>query len=121
MKVNPQVQREKTYFKTFCLGAPIAQVTEPVTHSAILPATDARLRPDRAALELWDTKSAAAFKRKLEDDQRQRKKENDRTGKPWQTRFFTPREGHDDFLLYDYSGKYWEDERTRFETAAPLW
>jgi Oxysterol-binding protein len=91
---------------------------EPLTHSFDLPATDARLRPDRASLEVWDTKRAGAQKRGLEEMQRKRKKEREARSEEWKVRFFTPREDDSDFLLYEFTNEY--DEK-KHESVPDLW
>lgn len=84
----------------------------------VLPRTDARLRPDRAALEVWETKKAGNTKAALEQVQRARKKAQEAAGAQHRVRFFEPRANNGDFLLYDFNGKY---ESEKFNDAPELW
>jgi hypothetical protein len=76
-----------------------------------LPATDARLRADRLALEQGDFDKAGAEKARLENEQRARKKERDDANEAYKPRFFAEQDdkeaGHG--TRWTYVGKYWEE------------
>jgi Oxysterol-binding protein len=53
-----------------------------------LPPTDSRLRPDQRALEDGDTDVAIKEKHRLEESQRDRKKQLDKTKMPYKPAYF---------------------------------
>eukprot|EP01118_Nematostelium_gracile_P008516 TRINITY_DN2824_c0_g1_i1.p1 TRINITY_DN2824_c0_g1~~TRINITY_DN2824_c0_g1_i1.p1 ORF type:complete len:493 (+),score=138.66 TRINITY_DN2824_c0_g1_i1:988-2466(+) len=58
------------------------------TMKNVLPASDSRLRPDRAALEIRDNAKASAEKRKLENYQRQLVKIREAKGEVYKNKYF---------------------------------
>lgn len=83
-----------------------------------LPPTDSRLRPDQRALEDGDPDTAEDLKAKLEEKQRERRREMEARGATYRPRWFTQvPEGHGDEVVWRLkTGKdgYWE-ERSRGE------
>ncbi|KAF3479906.1 oxysterol binding protein [Arthroderma uncinatum] len=84
-----------------------------------IPQTDSRLRPDQRALEEGDVDGAEDLKARLEEAQRQRRKEMEQNCESWQPRWFTPvddvsEEGDDIWKLRTGKDGYWE-ERARGE------
>ncbi|KAK2821823.1 hypothetical protein FQN49_007640, partial [Arthroderma sp. PD_2] len=85
-----------------------------------LPQTDSRLRPDQRALEEGEVDEAEDLKARLEEAQRQRRKEMEQNDEPWRPRWFTQvdvdgsEEGDDLWKLRTGKDGYWE-ERARGE------
>lgn len=79
-------------------------------HSKVLCSTDSRLRPDIRKLEEGDTEGASIEKTRLEEKQRDAKKDRkSKKGEDWEARWFkfetNPYTKQDDWL---FSGKYWD-------------
>ena len=75
-----------------------------------LPITDSRLRPDQRALENQDYDTAIREKQRLEDKQRNARREEEKRKITWKPKYFT--ESYDDLtgeLVYRYSRDYWKD------------
>eukprot|EP01116_Phalansterium_solitarium_P017319 TRINITY_DN4233_c0_g1_i1.p1 TRINITY_DN4233_c0_g1~~TRINITY_DN4233_c0_g1_i1.p1 ORF type:complete len:242 (-),score=105.04 TRINITY_DN4233_c0_g1_i1:274-999(-) len=81
-----------------------------------LPPTDSRLRPDRAALEVADTKTAAAEKYRLEQKQREEKRQ--RGDKAWVPRYFKKSVDQDSEEFWEFTGTYWAEREQRHAAAA---
>ncbi|CRG83560.1 Oxysterol-binding protein homolog C23H4,01c [Talaromyces islandicus] len=81
-----------------------------------LPPTDSRLRPDQRALEEGDPDTAEDLKAKLEEKQRERRRELEETGGVYHPRWFShvPESGGGEIVWKLKTGKdgYWE-ERAR--------
>jgi hypothetical protein len=77
-----------------------------------LPPTDSRYRPDIRALEEGDLNTAEAEKQRVEEAQRERR----RNGKDQQPRWF--RQEGDEWV---YSGGYWEQRERGWRDIRPLW
>lgn len=75
----------------------------------ILAPTDCRLRPDIRSMENGDMELASQEKERLEEKQRQARRERSREDAEWQTRWFhrgiNPHTGSPDWL---YTGRYFE-------------
>jgi len=65
--------------------------------------TDSRYRPDQRALENGDIKLATAEKLRIEEKQRQARKERSEAGALYVPRWFEERDGE-----WQYKGEYWE-------------
>jgi oxysterol-binding protein-related protein 3/6/7 len=78
-----------------------------------LPPTDSRFRPDVRALEEGDLDRAEEEKRRVEEAQRERR----RQGKNAEPRWFR-QVGSDD---WQYVGGYWEERAQGWKTKEPLW
>ncbi|KAM5465041.1 Oxysterol-binding protein 3 [Microsporum audouinii] len=80
-----------------------------------LPQTDSRLRPDQRALEEGDVDEAEDLKARLEDAQRQRRKEMEQRDETWRPRWFTrvevegSEDGDDIWKLRTGKDGYWEE------------
>jgi hypothetical protein len=79
-----------------------------------LPPTDSRLRPDQRALEDCDNDTAEQLKNRLEENQRERRRDMEAKGEEWKPRWFTRVENGDEVVWKMKSGRegYWE-ERSR--------
>lgn len=80
-----------------------------------LPPTDSRLRPDQRALENHNLELAASEKHRLEEKQRKKRKEHEKNKHYKHTSMYFS-ETYDDLtgeLIYQYSGKYWEDRKNK--------
>ncbi|XP_076361791.1 oxysterol-binding protein-related protein 2-like [Tachypleus tridentatus] len=80
----------------------------------LLPPTDSRLRPDIQKLELGDIDGAAYEKNRLEEKQRDARKQRKKHKIMWEPRWFklehNPYTKADDWI---YTGGYWEREFSR--------
>jgi oxysterol-binding protein-related protein 3/6/7 len=81
-----------------------------------LPPTDSRLRPDQRALEEGDIDRAEDLKAKLEEKQRERRREMEERGETWKPRWFTrvadEHDGGDDEVIWRLRmgrDNYWEE------------
>ena len=75
----------------------------------LLPPTDTRFRPDQRAMEDGEWGKAASEKTRVEEKQRERKKERDAKGEVWEPRWF--RKGKCDITGEEYwvtNGEYWK-------------
>ncbi|KAJ3163796.1 Oxysterol-binding protein- protein 3 [Geranomyces variabilis] len=84
----------------------------------LLPDTDTRYRPDQRMYEEGRADEAEAEKQRLEQKQRDYRKQLETAGKSWTPQWFTPAAGAAD--QWKYNGGYWE-QRGRFEKAIDLW
>jgi len=80
----------------------------------LLPPTDSRLRPDRAALEKSDTKKAGVDKLALEEKQRQEARK--RIGE-WVPRYFKKFKDEKGEDSWEYTGTYWNERAKRTEES----
>ena len=79
-----------------------------------LPPTDSRLRADQRAAEEGDLDSAEALKARLEEGQRQRRKEMEDSGSAWQPTWFTKVDGAKDaWIMKSGPDNYWERREKR--------
>jgi len=86
-------------------------------YKAILPKTDARLRPDRIALEKLDYENAAKEKHKLEEAQRARRRKAESTNKPFVPRYFNPTKLEDGTPFWVPKNNYWPERQERIAKA----
>lgn len=95
-------------------AASLNEITE--LEKGKLPPTDSRLRPDQRAHERGDLDDAEAWKTRLEENQRVRRKEKEDAGEPHRPRWFVEVEGGDEgeevWKLRGGKEGYWE-ERSR--------
>lgn len=80
----------------------------------ILPPSDSRFRPDQRALENQDIDLATSEKHRLEEKQRDRRKDNEKLKIKHEPLYFE--ETYDDLsgeLIYNYNGKYFEDRKNK--------
>eukprot|EP00347_Sterkiella_histriomuscorum_P007059 403350406 len=75
-----------------------------------LPHSDSRFRPDQRALENGNTENAIKEKHRLEEAQRQRRKDNELVGKKHAPVYFDEKliEATND-RVFKFNGRYWED------------
>lgn len=80
---------------------------------AVLPSTDARLREDARALAANNIKLAGKEKARIEEKERQKRRERDASGKKWAPSLF--KKVQDDVLEYKwvYAANYWEEKEQR--------
>lgn len=93
-------------------AATLNQVT--AIEDSKIPSTDTRLRPDQRALEDGDFDQAEEIKVKLEEGQRERRREMESKGENWEPRWFTrvAEDGEVVWKLRNGKDGYWE-ERTK--------
>lgn len=80
---------------------------------AHLISSDSRLRPDRAALEVGDVKTATTAKNMVEEKQREEK----RKGISKEPRFFKPEKDSDGEDHWVFTGTYWKEREERIKAA----
>ena len=79
-----------------------------------LPPTDSRLRPDQRALENGESELAIKEKHRLEENQRARRRELEKSGKTYKPAYFEEREHPlTGDTLFMFTGKYWEDRHSK--------
>ncbi|OXV08089.1 hypothetical protein Egran_04147 [Elaphomyces granulatus] len=109
--VGPLVDQAPKHYGLPVFSASLNQIT-PVEQGKLAP-TDSRLRPDQRALEDGDVDLAEDVKAKLEERQRERRREMEERGEDWKPRWFTRVEGHDDdeviWRLRIGRDGYWEE------------
>jgi len=81
---------------------------------AILPPTDSRLRGDLRALASLNMKLAAKEKNKIEDRERQKRRERDAQGKKWSPVYFK-KITCEECDLWEFSSNYWEEREIRVQ------
>lgn len=87
-----------------------------------LPPTDSRLRPDLIAYEKGDVDTAEEWKLKLEEDQRIRRAELEKSGKEHETAFFTLNAETGDWLLKKGADNYWTRRKNSdWSNLTKLW
>lgn len=109
-KINPFPKDAGEYYGFTSFGITLNEITEDLKHK--LPPTDSRRRPDVRALELGDLDSAEAEKVRVEESQRERR----RQGKDRAPRWF--KEVGDEWI---YTGGYWEERNNGWKSVEPLW
>merc|ERR1712023_10845 len=84
-------------------------------YKQVLVESDSRLRGDRMALEAGDTSLASSEKHRLEEEQRARRRERERTGAAHVTKYFKNMEEPTSCTGFHwvYSGGYWEGRAER--------
>jgi len=106
-------EEEKFFFTDFSIN--LNNLTEEMKTS--LPPSDSRFRPDQRYLEYQDYDKAASEKHRLEEKQRNTRKEREKTKFKYKPIYFE--ETYDDLsgeLIYIYKGGYFEDRKNkRFE------
>jgi len=80
---------------------------------AHLPPTDSRLRADRAALEVADTKTAAAEKHIIEERQREERRKREKENKEWTPKWFKLSKDSDGQDFWEFTGTYFEERDKR--------
>lgn len=99
-------------FTTFAAG--LNEITD--IEKGKLPPTDSRLRPDQRATELGELDEAETWKTRLEEKQRERRREYEERGDVHKPRWFVKVEGGDEgeeiWKLKTSKGGYW-DERSK--------
>lgn len=82
-----------------------------------IPPTDSRLRPDQAALEQGDIDKAEELKGKLEENQRERRRDMEGHNEIWRPRWFSRVEQSDEeeviWRLKTGKDSYWEERAKR--------
>jgi len=86
----------------------------PEAFSQPIARTDSRYRPDQRALELGDLATAASEKNRVEEKQRQARKEREVLAVPYFPRWFRLEDGE-----WRYSGGYWEQKQTGVFSELP--
>ena len=109
---GPLVDQPAKHYGMTLFAASLNEVTQ--VEKDHLPPTDSRLRADQRALEECDYETAEQLKNRLEENQRERRREMEAKGEEWKPRWFTRVENGDEVVWKMKSGKegYWE-ERAR--------
>ena len=109
--VGPLVDQAPKHYGLPVFAASLNQIT-PIEEGKLAP-TDSRLRPDQRALEDGDVDLAEDVKAKLEERQRERRREMEERGEGWKPRWFSLVEGHGDeeiiWRLRTGRDGYWEE------------
>lgn len=103
-------------FTQFAIG--LNEITEDIRD--YIPSSDSRLRPDQRALENGDVDQAEEEKARVEEAQRERRKQRTDKGETWEPKWFRSKDGapHE----WEYAGGYWEArEQQEWGTLEQLW
>eukprot|EP00029_Vermamoeba_vermiformis_P006276 TRINITY_DN2413_c0_g1_i1.p1 TRINITY_DN2413_c0_g1~~TRINITY_DN2413_c0_g1_i1.p1 ORF type:complete len:495 (-),score=241.77 TRINITY_DN2413_c0_g1_i1:134-1618(-) len=105
---DPYKKWEMTEF-----GIKLLELTEEMKQ--YLPPSDSRLRKDRLALEHGEIKKAKDEKHRLEEAQRERKKQRDASNIAYKPKYFEKRKhaGKTQYEYWAYCGSYWEERDER--------
>ncbi|KAA1468625.1 hypothetical protein DENSPDRAFT_834003 [Dentipellis sp. KUC8613] len=109
-KIAPFPKNSLDYYGFTSWGMTLNEITEDLVGK--LPPTDSRYRPDVRALEEGDLDTAEAEKLRVEDLQRERRREH-QDRKP---RWFKQEGDH-----WVYQGEYWEQRARGWKDIEPLW
>ncbi|KYQ88613.1 oxysterol binding family protein [Tieghemostelium lacteum] len=82
----------------------------------ILPPTDSRLRLDRRLLQNGDNKNANREKNKIEERQREIRKQREAKGVTWLPRYFTKVEDATFGYRWVFNSTYWNERAERIES-----
>lgn len=103
-------------FTKFAIG--LNEITEDIKD--YIPPTDSRLRPDQRALEDGDIDRAEEEKARVEEAQRERRRDRASRNITWQPKWFRPKEGSPS--EWEYAGGYWEArEKRQWGELEKLW
>lgn len=109
-EVDPRPENSANFFQFTSFAMSLNEMES--HHAKVLCPTDSRLRPDIRKLEEGDTEGASLEKTRLEEKQRDAKKDRkskEKKGEDWDARWFkfeaNPHTKQDDWL---FSGKYWD-------------
>jgi hypothetical protein len=109
-KVSPFSKNYRDYYGFTSFAITLNEITPDLQRK--LPPTDSRYRPDVRALEEGDLNTAEAEKQRVEEAQRERR----RNGKDQQPRWF--RQEGDEWV---YNGGYWKQREKGWKDIRPLW
>ena len=109
-KISPSPKSCKEYYGFTSFAVTLNEITPDLLRR--LPPTDSRYRPDVRALEEGDLNTAEAEKQRVEETQRERR----RNGKDQRPRWFHQEDGE-----WVYSGGYWEQREQGWKDIRPLW
>lgn len=120
--VNPRPSTTEQYYGLTPFAISLNEIREGETY----PPTDTRWRPDQRFLENGDLDKAEAEKLRIENLQREMRKERERTGQHWAPRFFKLESGSsseetedvDEKLDWIFNGTYWD---MKFNNPPKLW
>eukprot|EP01111_Echinosteliopsis_oligospora_P002698 TRINITY_DN140_c0_g1_i1.p1 TRINITY_DN140_c0_g1~~TRINITY_DN140_c0_g1_i1.p1 ORF type:complete len:490 (+),score=140.93 TRINITY_DN140_c0_g1_i1:72-1541(+) len=84
---------------------------------AILPTTDARLREDLRALAVNNIKLAGKEKTRIEEKERQKRRDRDAQGKKFTPQLFKKVQDEQQEYKWVYAGNYWEEKEQRKQQA----
>ena len=108
----PEGYENNYFFTNFTLQL---NIPPEAYHEPICP-TDSRYRPDQRALENGDIRLATGEKLRIEEKQREARKQRSEVGEMYQPRWFEERDGE-----WRYSGGYWEEKtRGQFERCPDI-
>ncbi|KAI9249306.1 Oxysterol-binding protein-domain-containing protein [Sporodiniella umbellata] len=112
----PGVPDHAKYYGFTKFATELNEITE--LEDKKLPITDTRLRPDQQLYEQGQVDEADKEKLRIEQQQREKRKEFENAGVEWKPRWFT-REGDE----WVYSGHYWQARETGQwpKDMFPLW
>lgn len=82
-------------------------------YDGILPATDSRLRADIRALKAGNIKIAGKEKIRIEEEQRQKRKDRDAQNIKWVPVYFRKIGANEKDACWEYCGNYWEERDKR--------
>jgi len=83
-------------------------------YEAVLPTSDSRLRDDVKALQALNMKLAGKEKNKIEESERQKRREREERGLKWAPVYFKKKPGETDKeTRWKYVGNYWEERDNR--------
>ncbi|KAI9475891.1 MAG: Oxysterol-binding protein-domain-containing protein [Benjaminiella poitrasii] len=113
---SPGIPDHEKYFGFTKFATELNEITE--IEEGKLPITDTRLRPDQLLYEKGLIDKADNEKLRMEQKQRERRKEFEASGKEWNPRWFT-KEGNE----WVYAGQYWPTRETGQwpKDQFPLW
>lgn len=108
-RCSPFPKNSQEYYGFTAFGVTLNEITDDIAQK--LPPTDSRMRKDIRALEEGDLDSAEAEKARIEEMQRERR----RNGQDRQPRWFAKVDGE-----WEYAGGYWEARSRSWKTTEPV-
>lgn len=118
-EVEPLPPNPTRYYGFTRFAISLNEITDDIKE--IIPPTDTRLRPDQRALEKGDADQAEELKLKLENEQRERRKQMEESGQTYQPQWFRPGAGTLEWVYGAPDGKEYFQERKNVEQGQATW
>lgn len=118
-EVEPMPPNPARYYGFTRFAISLNEITEDIKD--ILPPTDSRLRPDQRALEQGDADQAEELKLRLENDQRERRKQLEESGQTYEPQWFRPGSDGIDWVYGGSDGREYFQERQNVEKSHASW
>ena len=119
-QANPVLASSAEYFGFSRFALQLNAIDDEI--ASTLPHTDSRLRPDQRMYENGLTDEAEREKQRLEQLQRDRRKEYEAINKSWTPNWFKLENDKEGNAMWIYNDKYWEAKKSKsFPTEIKLW